>query len=123
MEKKDYLQLIENYLLQIGIVLLFSVFVLFVPVLFYRPEFNLRLEILSTRCLFLDAVLSLAFLLYKKGKYYQLLSFSLLGIFSSLFYLWKHSSFMLPFCLSATITSVILSALVLFVSIKVNFRD
>ncbi|MEO2082788.1 MAG: hypothetical protein ABGX12_02040 [Desulfurobacteriaceae bacterium] len=108
----DFRRFIERHLFPL---------ILFAPVFFKVPEVNLRLEVLSTRCLFLDLLVAGAFFLYKNGIYSYLLPFPVSGFLFSAIYLWKGWGFLLPLCLAGTVSSVMLSSFVLFVSIKVNF--
>lgn len=121
MEKKEFPLLIERYRLQVGIVLFFIVLAAQVPLFYFNVLPNLQLKLMAVRCLIFDVLSTWLFLYLERGKYKDLLPFPLLGILLSLLYLKLGSFFLLPFCLSATTTSVIMVALAAYLTIKVNY--
>lgn len=121
MEKKGLLHLIKEYRLQIGLFLFFFVLVAQIPLFHFNVLPNLQLKLMAVRCLILDVLSGGLFFYLERGEYKNLLPFPLLGALLSLLYLKFGSFFLLPFCLSATTTSVIMVALVAYLTIKVNY--
>ena len=122
MEKRELPQLIEKYILQISISLLFITLIAQAPLLYYNILPNVQFKLLSVRCLTLNLLSAFLFFWFKNGKFRELLPFPLLGVLLSLLYLKTGKFLLLPLCLSATATSVIDVSLVAYISITVKFE-
>ena len=122
MEKRELPQLIEKYILQISISLLFITLIAQAPLLYYNILPNVQFKLLSVRCLTLNLLSTFLFFWFKNGKFRELLPFPLLGVLLSLLYLKTGKFLLLPLCLSATATSVIDVSLVAYISITVKFE-
>ena len=76
---------------------------------------------MAVRCLILDLLSAGLFFYLEKGNYRELLPFPVSGILLSFIYLKSGSFLLLPFCLAATTTSVVMVALAAYLTIKVNY--
>ncbi len=122
MEKRELPQLIEKYILQISISIFFIILIAQAPLLYYSVLPNIQFKILTVRCLTLNLLSAFLFFWFKDGRFRELLPFPILGVLISLLYLKTGKFLLLPFCLSATATSVIDVALVAYLSISVRFE-
>ncbi|WP_456456834.1 hypothetical protein [Thermovibrio sp.] len=95
----------------------FVVLTLFVPFLYYYPT-NFNFKGLPLRCFFLNLGASFVFYLIESGKYRSLLLFSIFGLLLSLAYLKLPLFYFIPFCLSFTITSVIMVSFVAYLKLS-----
>ncbi len=121
MEKKELPHLIKKYKLQIGVVLFFTLLVAQVPLFYFNVLPNFQLKLMAVRCLILDLLSAGLFFYLEKGNYRELLPFPVSGILFSFIYLKFGSFLILPFCLAATTTSVVMVALAAYLTIKVNY--
>ena len=121
MVKRELPQLIDKYRLQIGITLFFLFLAAQVPLLYFNVLPNLQLRLMSVRCLILNLLSGGLFFFFERGKFRELLPFPAAGALLSLLYLKYGTFLLLPFCLSATATAVILIALVAYLTIKVSY--
>jgi len=111
---KDFARLIERYHLPLAITITFVVLAFLIPFFYYRPSPNLQYSALSMRCLFLDAAATAVFYLLEGGRFRLLVFVSLGGALTSLLYLKTALSFLLPFCMAFTISSVITVSLLAY---------
>jgi hypothetical protein len=113
-------RLIEENLFQISLTIFFSTLAALIPLIYQNTLPNFQLNMLSLRCLILNFLTGLAsWFFYRKDS--KVLTFPIIGIISSAGYLKSGSFWIMPFCISLTITSVSIVALIAFSSIKVKF--
>jgi hypothetical protein len=120
---KKLTELIRKYLVQITITIFFILLVLFIPILRENVPENYPLRILSLRCTILNTLIFPLFFIFKRREYGILSAFPGIGLVSSVAYYFTGNKFFLPLCLSSTITAVISTAFLAFVTIKVKFKD
>jgi hypothetical protein len=114
-------RLINEFYLPIAISISFTLLVALTPFLYYQLSPNSYLQMMSLRCLTLDLLCGALFFVVKDGSFRRLTPFALVGALFSLLYLVLGSFWILVPCLSLTITSVIMTALVAFSLIEVTY--
>ena len=113
----NFVRLNREYYFQIALTVSFIVLVLFIPFFYYYPT-NFNLKGLPLRCFFLNLGASFVFYLVESGRYRSLLLFSVFGLFLSLAYLKFSLFYLIPLCLSFTITSVIMVSFVAYLRLS-----
>jgi len=112
----------ENHFV-VALVLLFSLMVALTPFFYFNILPNRYLGMLALRCLVLDSLSAALFLLLEGGRFRRLALVGFFGALTALLYLGVKLFFLLVPCLAATITTVVMVALVAFSLIEVNYRD
>jgi hypothetical protein len=114
-------RLIKEYHLQIAILITFVSLVALTPYLYYSLSPNRYLETMALRCLTLDLLCGALLFFVNMGFFRRLTLFALTGASFSLIYLKSGLFWSLVPCLSLTITTVLMTALVAFSLIEVSF--
>ena len=115
--------LIKEYHLTLALALTFTLLIALTPFLYFKLNPNRYLGMMSLRCLTLNLLCGFVFGFVNGGKFRKLIPFAALGALFSLFYLKSGLFWSLIPCLALTITSVIMTALVAFSLIEVEFKD
>ncbi len=115
-------ELIDKYLVQISILILFSVLVAFFPLVPKESSPNYPLNILSFRCLILNSLLIIPFTILTRKEHKVLILIPGIGILSSVGYLITGNTKLLVLSTALTITSVLSGSLLAFSMIKFRFE-
>jgi hypothetical protein len=117
---KKFAQLIEEYFLQITVLVFFLTFVLLLPLSTSSVPYNYHLKVLVLRCLILNGLSLVVFTLFGRERRKFLSLFPAGGILSSAIYLLFKDRFLIIFLVSFTVTAVISVSLLAFILNRVD---
>ncbi len=119
---KKLSELIDRYLVQISLLILFSVLLVLFPLVQGGFPPSYPLNILALRCLILNSLLLVPFAIFTRKEQKVLILIPGAGIPSSGGYLITGSPILLVLSIALTITSVLCGSLLAFSLIKFKFE-